>query len=125
MLGSLDFVASGDNIEIGVYGSEAQKADGHNNFSGKSTLPLRQFLPNKGESFDSSITDMVDQIVQEYKADNTELNPDKLENINTSEQLYRYLESVVGDVGRARIKELALSSEWALMLEDFDLLDLL
>lgn len=125
MLGSLDFVASGNTLEIGVYGSEAPKADGHNNFSGKSQLPQRKFLPEKGESFDSSITEMVNNIVQEYRADHTELSSDRLESINTSEQLYKYLESIVGEVGKARIKELALSSEWAIMLADYDLLDLL
>ena len=40
-------------IEVGIFddSGQAPKADGHNNLSGKSSLPTRRFIPSKGEEF--------------------------------------------------------------------------
>jgi hypothetical protein len=46
---------SGDSIEIGIWGKEAPKADGHNNFSGESRLPVRRFIPDEDEAFKANI----------------------------------------------------------------------
>lgn len=125
MLTSLEFKVSGDKIELGVYGSDAGKADGHNNFSGKSKLPRRQFLPDKGEAFESSIMQLVSDTVAAYKADNATLKPKQLEAIDSKAGLYDYLQEVLGDYSRAELKRLVLSSELSVALDEFDLLGLL
>lgn len=65
---------NGGKMEVGVYGAkEAAKADGHNNHSGKSSLPLREFIPKEGQTFKRSIIDGIREIAMEYAAnDDTE-----------------------------------------------------
>lgn len=125
MLNSLDYKIIGESIELGVYGDDAVKADGHNNFSGRSKLPKRQFLPNKGELFDDKIIDIINSAIDLYKAENTELDESILKSINSSERLYDYLKSEFGDMSKAKIKDLVLSSEAAVLLDELDMLDLL
>ena len=44
---SLQFRSTDDGVEIGIFHKSQQgKADGHNNFSGKSQLPQRRFVPS-------------------------------------------------------------------------------
>ena len=60
-------------VEIGIFDkTEAQKADNHNKFSGKSKatgVPARKFIPNKadGEHFKKKITKAVDKILDKYE----------------------------------------------------------
>ncbi len=67
MLDSLEVVVKGKNIEVRIAGSEAPKADGHNNFSGDSKLPTRSFIPNanKGQTFKRPIIDEMKNIIRE------------------------------------------------------------
>lgn len=125
MLTSLDFKIVNDKIELGVYGEDAGKADGHNNFSGKSKLPKRQFLPDKGEAFEDSIMSLISDTIDQYKADNATLSSKELKTIETKEDLYKYLAEVLGDYERSKLKSMVLSSELSVSLDDFDLLDLL
>jgi len=68
MLDSLTFKNTAKGIEVGIFkSSEVPKADGHNNFSGKSTLPLRRFIPKDGEDFKKQIEDGIKDIVDEFK----------------------------------------------------------
>ena len=46
---SLSYERDGDNLIIGVESDQEKKADGHNNFSGNSSLPPRRFLANSDE----------------------------------------------------------------------------
>jgi hypothetical protein len=125
MLNSLDYKIVGDKLEIGVYGEDAPKADGHNNFSGKSKLPKRQFLPESGQAFDDSIKSLIADTVEQYKADNLELKAKDLKQVETKSDLYDLLKEYLGDYERARLKELVLSSELAAQLDEYDLLGLL
>lgn len=125
MLSSLDYKIVGQAIELGVYGDDAGKADGHNNFSGKSKLPKRQFLPEEGQLFDDKIVDIVNEAIELYKAENVELDENILKSINSSERLYDYLKSEFGDMSKSKIKDLVLSSESAVLLDELDMLDLL
>lgn len=125
MLSSLEFKIKKDKLEIGVYGEDAPKADGHNNFSGQSKLPTRQFLPKRGQSFDSDIEKIISETIEQYKADNLTLDDRKLSKIETKKELYDYLKQTLGDYERSRLKELALSSELSVALDKFNLLDLL
>ncbi len=125
MLTSLDFKIVNDKIELGVYGEDAGKADGHNNFSGKSKLPKRQFLPDKGEAFENSIMSLISDTIEQYRADNSTFNPKVLDTIESKDDLYNYLSEVLGDFERKKLKSLVLSSELSTSLDEFGLLDLL
>lgn len=51
-------------VEYGIFDQDqVDKADGHNNLSGNSSLPLRRFVPGPGEGFADRIQSRVDQIV--------------------------------------------------------------
>ena len=54
-------------IELGIWGDEADKADGHNNFSGKSDLPLRRFIPKDNQKFVAEIENGIDNIISDYE----------------------------------------------------------
>lgn len=125
MLQALDYKIKEGKIEIGVYGSEAPKADGHNNLSGESKLPTRRFIPDKGQTFDSSIKDLIKETIDTYIADNAKFKASDLRQIESKSDLYEYLKDELGDLPRARLKELVLQSELSVKLDDFDLLDLL
>ena len=65
---SLQFRVSDDGVEVGIFHkSEQAKADGHNNFSGKSQLPQRRFVPSGGQSYRSEIMANVDRILNAYR----------------------------------------------------------
>lgn len=125
MLGALDFKIIGDKIEIGVFGEDAGKADGHNNFSGKSKLPQRRFLPDKGQEFNGDIRSLIDDTINTFIADNTTLEQKKLKEIETTKDLYSFLREEFGELTRSELKSLVLKSPLAVQLQDFDLLDLL
>lgn len=44
---------------------QAAKADGHNNHSGESELPLRRYVPDEGETFKKSIRQGIKRIIRE------------------------------------------------------------
>ena len=125
MLQSVDYRITGDKIEIGVFGSEAPKADGHNNLSGESRIPTRRFIPAEGQSFTPEIKTLITETVEAYKADNLTLKKKDLREIQSQKELYDYLKETLGDMPRAKLKELVLMSEMAVSLDEFDLLDLL
>lgn len=67
MLSALDCIVKGSNLDLRVSGSEqAAKADGHNNFSGKSDLPLREFIPKEGGTFKREIIAGIREIAARY-----------------------------------------------------------
>jgi hypothetical protein len=72
MLDALDYKVKTDGtISIGWFGGEqAAKADGHNNFSGKSTLPVRQSIPKPGEVFKRDIVAGMKEIAKTFLEDN-------------------------------------------------------
>jgi len=68
MLDSLTFKNSTKGVQVGIFAaSEVPKADGHNNFSGKSKLPTRRFVPDKSEKFDADIERGITAIVNEFR----------------------------------------------------------
>ena len=72
MLDDLEYRIEGNKIKIGWFGGEqAAKADGHNNFSGESDLPVRRSIPNAkdGETFKRDILQGIKQIAREALED--------------------------------------------------------
>ena len=126
MISALDYKVSGNEITIGVFGDDAPKADGHNNLSGASTLPLRRFLPGEGETYTRDIRKLIQDEVAFTKADKASSGLEALlEDVETKSELYAILEATLGEQSRGRLKELALGSSIRDLLYDNDLLDLL
>lgn len=124
MLDSLDFRLVDGGLEIGVYGEAALRADGHNNLSGDSELPTRQFLPDVGEEFTSDIMEGVDKLVADGLA--SEVQSSDLANVNSSSELYDALMETLGLESRAAVRSAVLNSpELYNLLGDEGLLDLL
>jgi hypothetical protein len=70
MLDSLQVVATPDGmIEVRIKGKNAAKADGHNNHSGKSRLPPREFIPKQDQHFKRSIESGMRDIAREFLDD--------------------------------------------------------
>lgn len=109
MLSSLEYVElSGGKLELGVFGDQAPKADGHNNFSGKSKIPERRFLPGEGESFKSSIQKEVQGIVNEALAQEQEINQDAFSEASSSSTFYDALMEQLGVQTRAEARSVVL-----------------
>lgn len=69
MNAELDYRITDEGLKIGVFGDSAPKADGHNNLSGRSELPLRRFLPDVGEHFKRDIDSEIEKMLAEARAD--------------------------------------------------------
>lgn len=61
--------APGGGIRITVSADQQGKADGHNDFTNKSKLPRRPFIPDerRSETFSSSIEEGIERILRRYK----------------------------------------------------------
>lgn len=70
MLDSLTAKVVGNKIRVTVGDAEQGKADGHNNFSGKSKLPRRPFIPDeqKDETFRPKLRKEIDDLVEDLLA---------------------------------------------------------
>ncbi len=70
MLDALEVKYNNQSIEIGIFDSDqAAKADGHCNFSGKSKLPRRRFIPTPNKGFKKPIIDELKALAEEYIED--------------------------------------------------------
>lgn len=66
MLDALECVQTrSGKLELRIKGKEAAKADGHNNHSGRSKLPPREFIPKEGQAFKRDIIQGIKDIVRE------------------------------------------------------------
>lgn len=71
MLDSLTVVRREGSLRLSVGAGQQAKADGHNNFTGKSKLPERKFIPDakKGEKLRPGIRDEIKRLVKEAIGD--------------------------------------------------------
>lgn len=124
MLGSLEYRETSSGIELGVFGKEAPKADGHNNFSGDSTLPERRFLPGEGETFRPGIQKEVDAIIADAIAQNVTPSIDLFSDVSTPSDFYDVLMEAfnVDTMSEARNAVLR-SPEWYNFLKESNLFD--
>jgi hypothetical protein len=126
MLSSLDYELTDEGVKIGVFGSEAPKADGHNNFSGESELPNRRFLPDEGQAYKDKIQRGVQEIINDILAEEVSIDRGSLENVESSSQLYDVLGSIFTGASRVQIKRAVLGNPDLFdLLTELDLLDLL
>lgn len=71
LLESLIVERRGDEVFVGVSGDQDGKADGHNNHSGQSKLPLRRFIPSRkdGDEFNRAISGEIKSILRSFRED--------------------------------------------------------
>lgn len=111
LLSSLTYENSRNGIRIGVFDStEAPIADGHNDFSGKSKIPTRQFLPKTDQEFIPKIQTGVEKIIQDYQVEGAGLTKQDFKDVSTKQDLYSVLSSVLGDLSRTELRFAALRS---------------
>ena len=133
MLDSLSYELTDKGIELGIFGDEAPKADGHVNFSGRSSLPTRRFLPEELGKLQSS----VDQIVRDAIAETADISQDRLDyladtidamKLSRPEErtmLYDFLSPYFPGLTRPAIKAAVLRGALSEVLAEVELLDLL
>lgn len=126
MLSALDFHKTAEGIEIGVFGKEAPKADGHNNFSGDSSLPQRRFLPDVGQEYRPSIQNEIDKIITDALATSIQFQPSDFSAVTTEAELYDVLAEQFPGMSRAEIRGAVIRSPSLFsMLDDEGLVGLL
>lgn len=123
MLDSLSYRITSEGLELGVYGEAAPRADGHNNLSGDSKLPLRQFLPNVGESFAPSIEREIERIVADSRGAEAEIPFEELGGIEAPSELYNVLQREFQLETQVELRKAVLRSpRWYYSLERLGLL---
>jgi len=130
MLNALDYELTTDGIKIGVFGSEAGKADGHNNFSGDSPLAAlgkqRRFLPDQNQKFKRDIQNEVERIVADAVVESVEIPVGEIKAVETKSELIAVLDDMFPDFTFAEIKDAVLRNKELLeLLDDNNLLQFL
>jgi hypothetical protein len=69
MLTALKVKTTRDSVVLSISGKQGDKADGHNNHSGESSLPMRRFIPDDkdGETFKRDILSGVKRILKSFE----------------------------------------------------------
>jgi hypothetical protein len=112
MLDSLDGkVSATGKLTMGYFGSEAKKADGHNNFSGDSDLPQRRSLPGVDQVFKGGVEKQINELVREAVASNVKLPVGRLKQVTTRKGLFDILGEVFPNSSRVVITDLILSND--------------
>jgi len=97
LLDSLTFKRTKEGIEVGIFSAkETPKADGHNNFSGKSKLPKRRFIPEKNQNFKNNINKGIKTITKDFESNTRKRQP--LDRITTIEQSSETVAITVDDI---------------------------
>lgn len=121
-----DFEPTDTGIAIGVFGERAGAADGHNNLSGKSQLPLRQFLPDVGQTYKKPIQKEVERIIADIVAEEATYKKSDFKDITTKKELYAKLTDIFGPMTRNELQLAVFRNEELYdMLNELDLLGLL
>lgn len=121
-----DFAPSDVGIHLGVFGERAGAADGHNNLSGKSQLPLRQFIPDVGQNYKQPIKKEVERIIADIIAEEATFKKSDFRDITTKKELYTKLADIFGPLTRNELQLAVFRNEDLTdMLQELDLLGLL
>lgn len=122
-LDSLDHKPTREGIELGVFGSRAEIAEGHNNLSGSSDLPERRFLPDVGQNFKRDIVREVDRIIRDKVAEQVEVSRRDVATIRNKEELDAFLKEVLPALTKAQRNSAVLrSDDLRALLDEFNLL---
>lgn len=91
MLDALAFTRTAEGLRVGIVGGEAPKADGHNNFSGRSEIPTRKFLPEEGETFKGTIEMQIEALVSDQLVTSVGVTRSDIRGITTKRELNSFL----------------------------------
>lgn len=124
---ALTYKNTPNGIEIGFFGDQAWKADGHLKFSGKeNATPKRRFLPDEGQEFKPGIQREIEKIVADAIASEVEIDSSDFESVATRSDLYEALGEYFPDLSRAAAKGMVLRNPaFVAFLDDNGLLGLL
>lgn len=114
MLDSLDYKTTDRGIEIGIFGSEAWKADGHNHFSAASaqaTAPKRRFLPGEDQKFKADIERGVDEIIAEEIMKEESVKKSDLKDIESKAQFFAFFREKLPGYSNAEISKAILTNK--------------
>lgn len=113
MLDDFDVVAKGSGtIELNVTGKKSvSKADGHNNFSGESDLPLRRFLPKEENKFKKNIEQQINDIVAKAVSENLKLSRRKFSNVKSKAAFFGVLKELFPGFSNTQISDAIISNE--------------
>lgn len=130
MLDQFKVIPVEEGIKIGVFGERAPAADGHNNFSGKSPLPRRRFLPAEGQEYNPQLEREVKRIIADVTAESDSAKaPTKsaVAKIETKAELYSFLSDFFdSSLSRSEVRLAVFRNpELLQLLESEDLLSLL
>ena len=98
-------------MELGVFGKAALRADGHNNLSGKSSLPLRNFLTKEGQVFRKGIKKELDKVIQDAVAESFRPPYSRLKLVKSKAEFYEIMTESFGPVSRAKIKRAIMDND--------------
>ena len=111
MKDSFRYKPTDTGIKIGHFNKEASKADGHNNFSGESTLPERRYLPKEGERYKKDIQAEIDKIVADALVDVKPISETKLKKVESKTQFWELLIATYGGLSRPEIRDAVSRNE--------------
>lgn len=103
MKDEINFKPTKTGVTLGVFGDRAPAADGHNNLSGKSSLPTRRFLPDQGQNYKKDIKLEVERIKADIIAEETNFKKSAFNNVDSRSSLYDRLGSLLGLTSRTEI----------------------
>jgi hypothetical protein len=98
-------------MELGVFGKAAPRADGHNNLSGKSSLPLRNFLPKEGQEFRKGINKELQKVIQDAVAESFRPPYSRLKLVQSKSEFYEIMRESFGPLSRAKIKRALMDND--------------
>jgi len=118
---ALTYRPTDGGLEIGFFGDQAAKADGHLKFSGRENFtPKRRFLPEEGQQFKRDIIQGVEEIVDARAAD--AIKESDLSGVESSSELYDVLGEIYVGYSRSDIREIVSSNSNLMdLLIDLDL----
>lgn len=111
MLDALGYSRTDNGVKLFVSGEEALRADGHNNFSGKSQIPTRKFLPEEGDSFPRSVTKEVEAMISERQVASVNIKRSELTSIASKVALNAFIATKFPEVTVAQAKTSILVSK--------------
>lgn len=114
-----------DGLEIGFFGSQADKADGHLKFSDReNNCPQRRFLPGEGQKFKREIESGVEDIIARRSGE--AFKEEDFADVESKADLYDVLSEVYLDMSRSEIRQAVASSPDLFdLLSGLDLIGLL
>lgn len=111
MLDEFEFTRTSKGVKLQIKGKNAPKADGHNNFSGDSSLPTRRFLPKEGDKFIGNVNRDVNSIIAEETSKSKKIKKSDIAEITSKSALNEFLRDEFPDVELQAIKAAILLDE--------------